>query len=137
MFTQQYGARDIGVCARGMYSDGRTEVDAYTSADRSLSVGWLAKGARWGRSHDLAGVGYNVDWISREHALYLGMGGVDGFVGDGAIQAAGEGSLDMFYNFYLRKPLWLSGDFQHIVNPGFNADRGPVNVFSVKIHGEF
>ena len=24
-----------------------------------------------------------------------------------------------------------------IVNPGFNAARGPVNVFSVRIHGEF
>jgi hypothetical protein len=32
---------------------------------------------------------------------------------------------------------WLTGDYQHIANPGFNAARGPVNVFTVRIHGEF
>jgi hypothetical protein len=31
----------------------------------------------------------------------------------------------------------VSGDYQRIENPGFNRDRGPVNIFSVKIHGEF
>ena len=74
---------------------------------------------------------------AKSHAEYLTLGGVDGFVGDGAIKAAMESSLDMFYSVNVRKPLWFTGDFQHIVNPGFNADRGPVNVFSVRIHGEF
>jgi hypothetical protein len=33
--------------------------------------------------------------------------------------------------------LWFSGDYQHILNPAFNADRGPVNIFSLRVHGEF
>ncbi len=86
MFAEQYIAHDIGVFSRGMYSDGKTEVDAYTSADRSLSVGLLAKGSSWHRPRDVAGVGEDMEWISKIHAEYLGLGGIDGFIGDGAIQ---------------------------------------------------
>ena len=137
LFGQQYIAKKVGLFARGMVSDGRTEVDAYTSADRSATFGALAKGSLWRRSRDVAGVGLNFDWISGIHAQYLRLGGIDGFVGDGTITAAGEANVDAFYSFNLQKVLWLSGDYQHVVNPGFNAGRGPVNIFSFRIHGEF
>jgi high affinity Mn2+ porin len=136
-FAEQYLGHDIGVFARGMYSDGKTEVYAYTSDDRSATVGVLAKGSAWSRPKDVAGIGGNLGWISNIHAKYLGMGGVDGFVGDGAITAAAEESLDLFYSASFDKVYWLTGDYQHIPNPGFNAARGPVNVFTVRIHGEF
>ena len=42
-FFEQYVAKDIGVFSRAMYSDGKSEVDAYTSTDRSVSAGMLAK----------------------------------------------------------------------------------------------
>jgi high affinity Mn2+ porin len=128
---------DIGVFARGMYSDGHTEVDAYTSTDRSLSFGGLAKGSHWSRPSDYAGLGMNLGWISPSHARYLGLGGVDGFLGDGAITQGTETSLDLFYSLNVRKAFWISGDYQHIINPAFNRDRGPVNVFGIRIHGEF
>ncbi len=137
IFGQQYIGHDIGLFSRAMISDGKTEVDAYTATDRSASFGVLAKGSSWSRRSDVAGAGFNLGWISKEHAAYLALGGVDGFVGDGAIKAAMESSFDVFYSVSLRKAFWLSGDFQHIVNPAFNADRGPLNVFSVRIHGEF
>jgi high affinity Mn2+ porin len=136
-FAEQYIGHDIGVFGRAMYSDGKTEVYAYTSTDRSVTGGVLAKGSAWSRPKDVAGFGGNLGWISNVHAKYLGMGGVDGFVGDGAISAAAEESLDLFYNAAFGKVYWLSGDYQHIVNPGFNAARGPVNIFTVRIHGEF
>jgi high affinity Mn2+ porin len=137
MFAEQYIANDIGLFARGMYSDGKTEVDAYTSTDRSFSFGLLAKGSLWHRPRDVAGVGMNVGWISKIHAEYLALGGVDGFVGDGAIKAAAETSPDIFYSVNIRKSFWFTGDYQRILNPGFNGDRGPVDIFSVRIHGEF
>ena len=136
-FAEQYIGHDIGVFARGMYSDGKTEVDAYTSTDRSLTAGMLAKGSSWSRPKDVIGAGLNVGWISNVHAKYLGMGGIDGFVGDGAITAAAERSVDLFYGAAFHRNYWLTGDYQHITNPGFNAARGPVNVFTVRIHGEF
>jgi hypothetical protein len=136
LFGEQY-IGDIGVFSRAMYSDGKTEVDAYTSADRSATVGAFLKGSLWSRPSDEAGAGVNFGWISAPHAKYLGLGGIDGFVGDGAIRAASEISFDIFYSARIQKSLWLTGDYQHITNPGFNADRGPVNVFTVRIHGEF
>jgi hypothetical protein len=136
-FAEQYIGKEIGVFGRAMYADGQTEVYAYTSDDRSATVGVLAKGSAWSRPKDVAGIGGNLGSISSIHAKYLGMGGVDGFVGDGAITAAAEQSLDLFYSAHFRAAYWLTGDYQHIANPGFNAARGPVNVFTVRIHGEF
>ncbi len=136
-YAEQYIAKDVGVFTRDMYADGHSEVDAYTSTDRSASAGLLAKGSTWSRPLDVTGIAYNAGWISGSHAAYLGMGGVDGFVGDDRIRAASERALDLFYSINLHKSYWLAGDYQHITNPGFNADRGPVNIFSVKVHGEF
>jgi high affinity Mn2+ porin len=137
VFAEQYIGHDIGVFARGMYADGKTEVYAYTSTDRSATLGVLAKGSSWSRPKDFVGIGGNLGWISDIHAKYLGMGGIDGFVGDGAITAGAEKSLDLFYSANFAKIYWLTGDYQHIANPGFNAARGPLNVFTVRIHGEF
>jgi high affinity Mn2+ porin len=134
---EQYVAQDVGVFLRAMYSDGRTEVDAYNPADRSLSIGAVAKGSLWHRPFDVSGAGFGMSWISAAHAAYLALGGVDGFVGDGRLQQAGEGIVELFYSYNLLKALWLTGDFQHLWNPGFNADRGPVEIFGVRFHAEF
>jgi hypothetical protein len=97
----------------------------------------MSNGSKWSRPKDFMGVGYNLGWISKVHADYLAMGGVDGFIGDGAISASAEKSLDLFYSVNYRKAYWLTGDYQRIASPGFNAARGPVDVFTLRIHGEF
>ena len=129
--------RDIGIFVRGMYSDGKTEVYSYTSADRSLSLGVLGRGASWRRSKDFAGLGYGVSWISAVHAEYLRRGGIDGFVGDGSLHEGPEGVFEAFYGVNLAGSAWLSGDYQHITNPGYNRDRGPVDIFGARFHAEF
>ena len=135
--VEQYVADEIGVFMRGMYADGHTEVDAFNSADRSLSFGALAKGALWHRPFDVAGVGAGMSWISAAHARYLAMGGVDGFIGDGRLRAGPESVVEAFYSVNLLKAIWLSADYQHIWNPGFNQDRGPVDIFGARVHAEF
>jgi carbohydrate-selective porin OprB len=112
-------------------------VDAFNSADRSLSFGALAKGALWHRPFDVAGVGTGVSWISAAHARYLALGGVDGFIGDGHLRAGPEAVIEAFYSVNLLKAVWLSADYQHIWNPGFNEDRGPVDIFGARVHAEF
>jgi high affinity Mn2+ porin len=134
---EQYVSQDVGLFFRGMYSDGRTEVDAYNPADRSISVGSVAKGTLWHRPFDVAGLGFGMSWISSSHAQYLAMGGVDGFVGDGRLRQAGEGVVDAFYSVNLLKAIWVSADYQFLWNPGFNADRGPVNILGGRVHAEF
>jgi high affinity Mn2+ porin len=134
---EQYVTSDIGVFFRAMYSDGQTEVYSYTSTDRSVSLGALAKGSAWRRPNDVTGVGLGVGWISQAHAQYLRMGGVDGFVGDGNLRQAPESVIEVFYSVNVLTSLWLSADYQHITNPAYNADRGPVDVFGGRVHAEF
>ena len=133
---EQHLSRDIGVSARAMVSDGKSEVYAYTPTDRSLAINLLAKGASWQRGRDLAGVGYAVNWISDIHAKYLNMGGVDGFIGDGHINKAAESVVEVFYSLNVFDPLWVSADYQHLINPAFNGDRGPVEIVGGRVHAE-
>jgi hypothetical protein len=137
LYIEQYVAPEIGIFFRGMYADGQTEVDAYTSADRSLSLGALAKGTLWHRHHDYAGLAGNLSWVSEQHAAYLKMGGVDGFIGDGNLSPGPETTFDVFYSVGIYTGIWLSADYQHVINPGMNTDRGPVEVFGGKVRLEF
>jgi hypothetical protein len=135
--VEQRITRDLGVFARGMYSDGRTEVYSYLSSDRSLSFGALTRGTPWGRAQDLFGVGCGVGWISDSHAKYLRAGGIDGFIGDGGLTRGTERVIEAFYSLNVYGPSWLSADVQRISNPAYNIDRGPVTLLSGRIHSEF
>ena len=134
---EQSITEDIGTFFRGMYSDGKTEVYSYTSADRSLSFGGIMKGTRWGRAKDSIGLGYAQSWISKEHVAYLNMGGIDGFIGDGKISYKPEQVVDVYYQWHALPSTWITLDYQHLANPGFNADRGPVDIYNGRVHFEF
>lgn len=127
---------DMGVFFRGMKADGKTEVYSYTATDSSISLGTLIKGKRWGRERDTVGIGYAENWLSSSHVTYLGIGGVDGFIGDGRIRYRPEKAFEMFYNINLNRYLWFTLDFQHIINPAYNADRGPVTLYGARVHAE-
>lgn len=134
---EQHLTDDIGVFFRGMYSDGESEVYAFTSTDRSIAFGALGKGSLWHRPLDVTGVGIGLGWASSQHVDYLKLGGVDGFIGDGALTPGTESVVELFYSVNLfGAPIWLTADYQHIANPGFNKDRGPVEIFGGRIHAE-
>ncbi|HRI53393.1 MAG TPA: carbohydrate porin [Pseudomonadota bacterium] len=96
-----------------------------------------SRGSLWRRAKDYTGVGYGVGWLSPSHASYLAQGGVDGFIGDGRLTQAPESVLEIFYGLNLLSSIWASADYQHIANPAYNADRGPVNIFGARLHAEF
>jgi hypothetical protein len=135
--VEQSVTPNIGVFSRAMYSDGQTEVEAYDSADRSASVGTVFKGKLWGQPSDSAGFGLGTSWISAIHAKYLEMGGVDGFIGDGALAKAIENMAEIYYSRHIARSGYASFDYQRVWNPGYNAARGPVNLFGVRFHFEF
>jgi high affinity Mn2+ porin len=135
--VEQMLAKDVGIFVRGMVADGRTEVDAYNSADRSLAFGAVAKGSPWRRPFDVTGAAFGTSWISAAHARYLAMGGIDGFIGDGKLRQAAEGVFEVFYSANLLRAIWLAADYQLLWNPGYNADRmGPVHILGLKVHTE-
>ena len=135
--VEQAISDDIGFFFRGMKSDGKTEVYAFTSTDSSVSLGTIIKGAAWGRPEDSVGVGFAKNWLSSAHVNYLNLGGIDGFIGDGRISYRPEQLFETYYNINLRKSVWLTLDFQHIANPAYNSDRGPVKVYGARAHLEF
>ena len=126
----------VGVFARAMWADGKTEAYAYTEIDRSVSGGALFKGSAWGRPDDTLGAAYARNGLSSSHRGFLAAGGLGFFIGDGKLNYRPEGILEMFYALNLRKDTTVTLDFQRIRNPAYNADRGPVNVLSLRLHTE-
>jgi high affinity Mn2+ porin len=129
----------VGVFVRTMKSDGKTETLAFTEVDQSLSMGALIQGTLWGRGQDTVGLSQMINRISAARRRYLQAGGVSFFIGDGYPNArmADEKIIESFYSLGLAKGHWLTLDWQRIVNPAYNADRGPARVLALRWHAEF
>ena len=128
---------EVGVFGRWSWNDGKTEIMAFTDIDASLSLGASIKGTRWGRPDDVIGIGGAINALSRDHRDFIEAGGLGVLIGDGRLNYRRERILESYYAFALNKQLTLTGDYQLITNPAYNADRGPVHVFSGRLHGEF
>jgi high affinity Mn2+ porin len=128
---------DIGLFGRWSWNDGKTEIMAFTDIDASLSLGTSIKGTKWGRPDDVIGLGGAINALSRDHRDFIAAGGLGVLIGDGALNYRKERILETYYAYALTKQLTLTADYQLITNPAYNADRGPVHVFSGRFHGEF
>lgn len=135
--TQVAVSQDIGAYARAGWNDGRTETYAFTEIDRSLAAGVLIKGERWKRAEDSIGIGGYLNGLSSAHRDYLAAGGQGFFLGDGRLSYGTERILEVFYSLNVFRGSWITADWQHIANPGYNKDRGPADVYNVRLHLEF
>ncbi len=134
---EQQVMTDVGVFARVSWNDGQTEILSFTDIDRSLSGGVSIKGSRWGRPDDTIGIGGAINGLSRANRDFLAAGGTGLLIGDGQLNYQPEQIVEAYYAYQLRKGVTLTADYQFIANPAYNADRGPVSVFSGRLHGEF
>lgn len=136
--ADQYLTNNFGVFAKLSYNDGHTETWYFTEIDRSLSFGATLKGSAWNRKDDELGLAFVGNGISASHRNYLAAGGYGFIIGDGKLNYGTEMIAELYYklNAYQNK-LFLSPGYQFIVNPGYNKDRGPVNVLSIRAHIEF
>lgn len=128
---------EIGFFGRWSWNDGKTEIMAFTDIDASLSLGLSIKGAKWGRPDDVIGIGGAINALSRDHRDFIAAGGLGILIGDGMLNYRRERILESYYALALNKAITLTADYQLITNPAYNADRGPVHVFSGRLHGEF
>lgn len=127
----------IGFFGRLGWSDGRNESFAYTEDDRTLEVGAFTKGEEWHRPNDRAGVAFVINGVVAAHRQYLALGGLGFLLGDGALNYGHEKIVEGFYTAHVWRGIFASFDLQHINNPGYNKDRGPVIVPSLRLHVEF
>ena len=110
---------------------------AYTEVHTTLAAGADYTGTRWHRSLDKAGIAFVTNGLSDDHARYLALGGSGFLLGDGALTYARENIGELYYTAHVWRGVFASTDVQRILNPGYNQDRGPVNVFSLRLHVEF
>jgi high affinity Mn2+ porin len=84
------------------------------------------------------GVAATINGISAAREQYLNAGGLGILVGDGRLPHPGsERILETYYSLAVFSQALLSVDYQHVTNPGYNPDRGPVSIFAVRIHAQF
>ncbi len=127
----------VGVFARYSWNNGVTEGYSFTDVNDSALMGVSIKGNAWARPDDVLGLAYASNGISGANREYLAAGGNNFFCGDGKLNYQREGIFEIYYSAKVHKSLWATADYQRIQNPCFNADRGPVNVYSVRLHIEF
>jgi high affinity Mn2+ porin len=128
---------DVGLFGRWSWNDGRNEIMAFTDIDRSLAGGVSIKGTAWGRAGDTVGIGGAVNGLSQDHRDFIAAGGMGILIGDGALNYRTERILEAYYSYALLKSTFLTFDYQFVANPAYNADRGPVSLFSARLHAEF
>ena len=107
---------------------------AYTEANSAMAVGADQTGQRWHRSLDKIGGAVVTNGISDDHRRYLALGGAGFLLGDGALNYRREDIFEVYYTAHVWRGAFASTDLQRIVHPGYNRDRGPVLVASVRLH---
>lgn len=121
--AEQELTRDIGIFGRLGWNDGKTESFAFTAIDRLATVGIFVTGERWHHHHDTAATEINVSGISGIPAVYLARGGYDFIIGDRRLNYGPETISESY-------------TLQHVSNPAYNRDRGPVWIPSLRLHME-
>ncbi len=125
---------ETGLFGRLGWNDGNHETWAYTECDRHVSLGAQLSGIHWGRVEDRVGIAYAVDGLSDAHKEYLEAGGIGMLLGDGALNYGLEQTLEIYYRIQICRLVQISPDFQFIQDPGYNRDRGPVEVYGLRLH---
>jgi len=152
--TRKYGfgvnieqdlARNLTAFARFGWDNGKTESFAYTEVDSTFATGLGARGVWWHRRYDRAGVAFVTNGIAKDHQEYLRLGGLGFLLGDGTpnsgrtdfLNYGRENIVESYYTAHLWRGLFIAPGVQHIDNPGYNQDRGPVVVPTFRLHLEF
>jgi len=134
---EQELAPDLGFFARASMNDGNKETFDFTDINQSASAGFSLSGDRWGRSQDKLGVAFVVNGLSGAAKQYFAAGGLGVLVGDGALNYGTERIAEIYYNCAVMPHVTAGLDYQYIVHPAYNRDRGPVSVVAARIHLDF
>ena len=130
---------NVGFFMRAGLASGNLGPWDFTDIDRTVAAGLSFSGKQWGRPGDTWGIGGAINGITKIHQEFLNAGGLGLIIGDGKLPHPGpEEIFETYYSLQLAKDhWWFSPDYQFVVDPGYNRDRGPVSVFGARLHGEF
>lgn len=138
MNVEQQINENLGFFFRAGWADGSKEPWDFTDIDRTVQGGVSITGRSWGRPDDTIGIAGVINGISAEHIAFLNAGGLGILVGDGLLtNYSTEKILEAYYSYAVTPSTRLTFDYQFMKNPGYNADRGPANIFAVRAHWQF
>ena len=129
--------RNVTAYGRWGWDNGKTESFAYTEIDSTFNQGVGVNGALWHRRQDRAGIAFVTNGIKKDHQVYLADGGLGFLLGDGGLNYGRENIVESYYTAHVWRGIYIAPGVQHINNPGYNRDRGPVVVPSLRAHVEF
>ncbi len=130
---------DLGAFARASVNDGSKEAYEFTEINQSVSAGLSIRGDRWGRLDDTFGFAAVANELSGDARNYFAAGGMGILIGDGHLNYGSEKIIETYYSYSVHAldHLSLSLDYQYVINPAYNRERGPVSIFGVRVHAEF
>jgi high affinity Mn2+ porin len=128
---------NLRVFGRFGWNEGQHESFAYTEVDQTVVAGTDYAGARWHRPVDKIGLAVVSNAIKSDHQEYLKLGGLGFLLGDGNLNYGRENIVESYYTWHAWRGMFYSVDVQHIADPGYNRDRGPAWVGSVRAHVDF
>jgi len=135
--AEQEMTENLRVFGRFGWNEGQHESFAYTEVDQTVAGGADYAGTRWKRPVDKVGLAMVTNAIKRDHQNYLKYGGLGFLLGDGNLNYGRETTVESYYNLHAWRGLFYALDVQHVANPGYNRDRGPAWVGSVRAHVDF
>ena len=133
---EQEVAKNVGVFSRLGWNDGQEQGWMFSDVGYAASLGVSVKGEGWRRPDDTFGLAGIVSGASSDNQQFLKAGGLDMLDGDGGLNYGPEKVLETYYDFKIWKSLHGAVDYQYVVNPAFNRDRGPVSIFGARLHWE-
>lgn len=126
----------LGAYTRVSWNDGKNETWAYTEIDRSINIGFQYD-KEPSTETNVFGFGVVMNGLSKPHRNYLSAGGYGFIIGDGKLNYAPEIITECYYRFsFFGDHLQISPDYQFVLNPAYNKDRGPVHIFALRTHIE-
>ncbi|MCA1827521.1 MAG: carbohydrate porin, partial [Myxococcales bacterium] len=129
--NHDFGA-GLGGFARVSFNDGANETWTFTEIDRSLALGVVKKTLLWE-----GGAAVVISALSAAHRAYLEGGGLGFLIGDGKLSYSPEILGEVYVRVGLTPEISLGANYQPILHPAYNQDRGPVHVFTARAHVAF
>lgn len=122
---------------KASFNDGKNETWAFTEIDKSFTIGFQWDGELWKRKSDRFAIAYINNNLSADHKSYLEKGGYGFIIGDGKLNYDAEKIFEAYYSMHLTKQIFMSPDYQFVINPAYNKDRGPVHLVGLRLHADF
>jgi high affinity Mn2+ porin len=136
--VEQAVSDDLGLFARGGWSQGTYEAFEFTDINKTGAIGLSLTGKRWGRDDDTVGLAFVMNDAASAAKRFFAAGGLGILVGDGTLILSGpEKIMETYYEFSVTSFAKLTLDYQFVDNPAYNRQRGPVSVFSARARVEF